>query len=72
MLAKSLINEIKINYMKKIFLVLFVVAIGMTNCSTPNPATTTDTDNMNSTRTNTDTSMMSRDSTVRRDSLRLQ
>ena len=60
--------------MKKIFLVLFVIAIGMTHCSTPNPATTTsDSDTMNnSTRTSTDTSMMSRDSTVRRDSLRLQ
>ncbi len=59
--------------MKKIFLVLFVIAIGMTHCSTPNPATTTsDSDTMTSTRTSTDTSMMSRDSTVRRDSLRLQ
>jgi hypothetical protein len=57
--------------MKKIFLVLFVIAIGMTNCSTPNPATTTDSDTLNRTRTSPDTSMMSRDSTVRRDSLRL-
>ncbi len=57
--------------MKKIFLALFVIAIAMTNCSTPNPATTTsDSENMNSNKKVADTSMM-RDSTVRRDSLRL-
>ncbi len=59
--------------MRKIFFVLFVIAIGMTNCSTPNPATTTSTDpsNSNVNRKSPDTSMMSRDTSMKRDSLRL-
>lgn len=60
--------------MKKIFLVLFVIAIAMTQCNTPKPTTTTsasDTLNSNVNQKSPDTSMMSKDTSRRRDSIRL-
>ncbi len=60
--------------MKKIFLVLFVIAIAMTQCNTPKPTTTTsasDTLNSNVNQKSPDTSMMSKDTSMRRDSIRL-
>jgi hypothetical protein len=60
--------------MKKIFLVLFVIAIAITQCNTPKPTTTTsasDTLNSNVNQKSPDTSMMSKDTSRRRDSIRL-
>ncbi len=71
-MAKSLRIENKNKFMKKIFFVLFVIAIAMTQCNTPKPTSTTsglDTLNSNGNKKSPDTSMM-RDTMIRRDTIR--